>query len=277
MMELKEWRQVGFDLSHGAVEYAKRRKAEDNEIEATGEESCKRIKSMNEASVAASSSSPPSSSSSVSISSSSSPLSDFIVFPGDMISFVDTLAHHAPGGGIEFDIAHCLVSSLKHLLRFEDVFRHFEQVHRVLVDDGIYVVAIHIHVLDGESHFDRWARYGRARINKQANFKYSSEQHRSTTVTAADTADDPPSSLDSHPPSSPSCSAPSSPSSSFDPTEIDDAFERDYTRGNVNFKAELITYAPDPSTMMEKVGIQIQRRKVCRQQVVLLYHSLALL
>lgn len=85
---------------------------------------------------------------------------EFTVFEADMCDFSRTLQRVRPG--VRYDFAHCLVSTIKHLQRNEQVLQHFQQMHRVLREGGLYVVALHIHTLDGKSHFDRTVTYAPA-------------------------------------------------------------------------------------------------------------------
>ena len=51
------------------------------------------------------------------------------------------------------------MSSLKHLLLAEELLAHFSCMHRALEEDGVYVVALHVHTLGGKDHFDRSVLY----------------------------------------------------------------------------------------------------------------------
>jgi len=201
-----------------------------------------------------------------------------------------------------FDVAHCLVSSVKHILDPADVLRHFAQIHAVLrspstkrtkpdpaintneagendgenddVDGGgIYIIALHVHTLGGKDHFDPRVTYPgeeewkprRQTTETPAGIIEQTSRSRDDTVAVAHE-----NAMSAASPSTSSHPSPTNISNSsslttiakgvdtLDPTDVDDAFERHYERDSTKFKAQLITYQPDATTLIEKMIARVQ-------------------
>lgn len=254
------WSVAGFDLSEGAVRFAQSR-WEQLEPRLARNRALLRdaTAAAGDAAVAAASTAAaPAAASTTVAATAATVVPTFTAFVGDMRHFSQELSSavcSSPSAPPQFDLAHCLVSSLKHLLDPAEVLAHFEEVHAALVSGGVYVVAMHIHTLYGRSHFDRDVRYPAAAA---ATAKQSSPAEAAAGATVAAAAV--PVAVSSAAANGNSGDRGIEPNedeaedaSDDSEDEIDDAFERAYERDGTRFKAELITYAPDADTMLEKV------------------------
>lgn len=265
------WSTVGFDLSSGAIDFARQRWNEMQETTRIQQQLHNLQLSNAVASSAVDSASPITA-------------PPFTVFEADMSNFAVALAQHAPwavagaantaaataasaassaaaaaasASSSGFDVAHCLVSSIKHLLDPAEVQRHFEQVADALAHDGIYIVALHIHTLEGRSHFDRRVNYAAAASNAAATSAAPASSAAAAPLPDA-TAASSPAAASALPPSS--ATAATVASADVDEAEVDDEHTADYSRGSTKFTAELITYAPDAATMTEKMIARVSKK-----------------